>query len=57
MALFEYKCEKCNKSFEILTKKPTETTDCIYCTGKAKKQISRTGIVWKCEHTNKFHNR
>jgi len=48
MPLYEYRCEKCNKTFEAFQKiyeKPI--TICRFCTGKVQRVISTPGIIFK----------
>jgi len=48
MPIYEYKCTKCNKQFE-LNRKITDPllTECKVCGGKLKKLISSTSFILK----------
>lgn len=48
MPIYEYKCGKCGKVFEVLQKTNKRTEKCIHCRGTAKKLVSsRVGLVFK----------
>ena len=48
MALYEYKCEKCNHEFEVLTPKPTDKKErCPKCNAIAVRLISSGGFILK----------
>jgi len=48
MPIYEYKCEKCNKTFEVLQKINSEPLKkCIYCAGNVKKMISISSFQLK----------
>ena len=48
MPIYEYKCEKCNKTFEVLQKINSEPLKkCIYCGGNVKKMISISSFQLK----------
>jgi putative FmdB family regulatory protein len=48
MPLYEYKCEKCKKTFEVLQKISSEPlTECIHCRGPVKKLISLSSFQFK----------
>jgi len=48
MPLYEYKCNECNETFEVLQRfndEPLET--CIHCKGKVEKLISASSFQLK----------
>lgn len=48
MPIYEYRCTKCGKEFEVLQKfsdKPVEK--CIHCSGKVEKLISQSSFALK----------
>jgi putative FmdB family regulatory protein len=48
MPIYEYKCTKCGKEFEVIQKfsdKPVEK--CIHCSGKVEKLISQSSFHLK----------
>lgn len=48
MPIYEYKCKKCNKHFEIMQKMTDKSlTTCTDCNGQLKKMISSTSFVLK----------
>lgn len=48
MPIYEYKCEKCSKTFEVLQKINSEPLKrCIYCGGNVKKLISMSSFQLK----------
>jgi putative FmdB family regulatory protein len=48
MPLYEYRCNKCNKSFEVLQKINAEPlTTCLYCQGDVEKLISKSSFQLK----------
>ena len=48
MPLYEYRCNQCNKSFEVLQKIHSEPLkDCLYCKGKVEKLISVSSFQFK----------
>jgi putative FmdB family regulatory protein len=48
MPLYEYRCNDCNKVFEVLQKIDAEPlTDCLYCGGSVEKLISATSFQLK----------
>ncbi|MGD2085069.1 MAG: zinc ribbon domain-containing protein [Candidatus Aminicenantes bacterium] len=48
MPLYEYKCNECNKVFEVLQKMTADPLKkCIYCNGDVKKIISSTSFQFK----------
>jgi putative FmdB family regulatory protein len=48
MPIYEYKCEKCDKTFELLQKINSEPLKkCIYCSGNVKKLISISSFQLK----------
>lgn len=48
MPVYEYKCQKCNESFEIFQKLSDQPlTDCSSCGGPLKKLITNTSFVLK----------
>jgi putative FmdB family regulatory protein len=54
MALYEYRCKKCNHEFEVLTTKPVDKKEkCPKCNSLAEKlispstfQLKDTGVGW-----------
>lgn len=48
MPIYEYKCERCKKKFEVLQKINSEPLKkCIYCGGNVKKLISMSSFQLK----------
>lgn len=48
MPLYEYRCNKCKKSFEVLQKINAEPmTNCLYCQGDVEKLVSRSSFQLK----------
>ncbi|MBI4698772.1 MAG: zinc ribbon domain-containing protein [Nitrospirae bacterium] len=48
MPIYEYKCTKCNKQFEIKQKMDdAQLTECKACGGELKKLITNTSFVLK----------
>jgi putative FmdB family regulatory protein len=48
MPLYEYKCRKCNKTFEVLQKITAEPLrKCFHCGGSVEKLISTTSFQFK----------
>jgi len=48
MPLYEYKCKKCNKTFEVLQKINADPLEkCIHCNGKVEKLISVSSFQLK----------
>ena len=48
MPLYEYRCHKCNKSFEVLQKINSEPLEnCPHCKGKVEKLISVSSFQFK----------
>jgi putative FmdB family regulatory protein len=48
MPLYEYRCKKCEKTFEVLQKIDAEPlTECMYCQGDAEKLISNSSFHFK----------
>ncbi len=48
MPIYEYKCKKCDKVFEVLQKINSEPLKkCIYCDGKVEKLISVSSFQFK----------
>ncbi|MDQ1350600.1 MAG: hypothetical protein QG657_902 [Acidobacteriota bacterium] len=48
MPLYEYRCNKCNKNFEVLQKINAEPlTTCLYCQGDVEKLISKSSFQLK----------
>jgi putative FmdB family regulatory protein len=48
MPLYEYKCKKCKKEFELMRKMSDEPLEkCIHCNGAVEKLISRAAFHLK----------
>lgn len=48
MAIYEYKCTKCNHKFEVLTAKPTDKKDkCPKCKATAIRLVSNSSFRLK----------
>ncbi len=48
MPIYEYKCSKCGKTFEMLQSISSEPiSKCIYCQGRTKKVISMSSFHFK----------
>jgi putative FmdB family regulatory protein len=48
MPLYEYKCNECNKTFEVLQKISAEPLEkCLYCQGHVEKLISASSFQLK----------
>jgi putative FmdB family regulatory protein len=48
MPIYEYKCTKCGKEFEVIQKFSDEpVTKCIHCSGKVEKLISQSSFHLK----------
>ena len=48
MPLYEYRCNECNKTFEVLQKITAEPLEkCLYCNGSVEKLISSTSFQFK----------
>ena len=48
MPLYEYKCKKCKKTFEVLQKINSEPLkDCFHCSGNLEKLISISSFQFK----------
>jgi putative FmdB family regulatory protein len=48
MPIYEYRCEKCGKTFELLQKiEEAPATQCVECGGKLQKLISQTSFQLK----------
>jgi len=48
MPLYEYRCKKCKKKFDMLQKINSEPlNECIYCKGPVEKLISRSSFQFK----------
>jgi putative FmdB family regulatory protein len=48
MPIYEYRCSKCGKTFEVLQAISAEPLGkCIYCRGKAKKIVSLSSFQFK----------
>ncbi|MFQ5328607.1 MAG: FmdB family zinc ribbon protein [Thermodesulfobacteriota bacterium] len=48
MPIYEYKCKKCGKEFEMMQKfSDAPLTKCIHCTGKVEKLISQSSFALK----------
>jgi putative FmdB family regulatory protein len=48
MPIYEYRCSKCNRTFEALQAISAEPLKkCIYCQGKAKKIVSLSSFHFK----------
>jgi len=48
MPIYEYKCSKCGKQFEVLQKINSEPlSNCIHCQGKVEKLISLSSFQFK----------
>ncbi len=48
MPLYEYRCKKCEKTFEALQKLNADPlTECLYCRGEVEKLISVSSFQFK----------
>ncbi len=48
MPLYEYKCNECNKTFEVLQKISEEPmSECLYCRGSVEKLVSTSSFHLK----------
>ncbi len=48
MPIYEYKCEECGETFDVLQKFNSEPVkECKYCGGKVKKLISSSSFQFK----------
>ncbi len=48
MPLYEYRCKKCENTFEALQKIDAEPlTECMYCQGEVEKLISSSSFQFK----------
>jgi putative FmdB family regulatory protein len=48
MPLYEYRCNECSKTFEVLQKITAEPLEkCLYCNGSVEKLISSTSFQFK----------
>ncbi len=48
MPLYEYKCEACDKTFEVLQKISADPlSECLHCQGKVEKLISQSSFQFK----------
>lgn len=48
MPLYEYRCNKCEKTFEVLQKiNEDPVTECIHCRGDVEKLISVSSFQFK----------
>ena len=48
MPLYEYRCNKCNKTFEVLQKiNAGPLTECLYCSGDVEKLVSTSSFKFK----------
>jgi len=48
MALYEYKCTKCDYQFEVLTSKPTDEKEkCPLCKSRTERLISPNSFILK----------
>lgn len=48
MPLYDYKCEKCGKIFEVEQRMTADPlTECIFCQGKVNRVFHPAGIVFK----------
>lgn len=48
MPIYEYRCSKCGKTFEVLQSIDSPAiTKCIYCQGKTKKIVSLSSFQFK----------
>ena len=48
MPIYDYYCEKCDKTFEVSQKFTDDPlTECIYCSGPVRKLLSAPAIVFK----------
>ena len=48
MPLYEYRCKKCKRTFEVLQKISAEPLkDCLYCSGNVEKLISVSSFQFK----------
>ncbi|MBI5197405.1 MAG: zinc ribbon domain-containing protein [Nitrospirae bacterium] len=48
MPIYEYKCQACEKTFEIMQKiNDPPLTSCMHCSGHLSKIISPSGLVFK----------
>jgi putative FmdB family regulatory protein len=48
MPLYEYRCNECNKTFEVLQKMDAEPLrECLYCQGSIEKLISTSSFQLK----------
>ncbi len=48
MPIYEYRCSKCGKTFEILQSISSDpVSKCIYCQGRTKKVISLSSFQFK----------
>ncbi|MCX6581783.1 MAG: zinc ribbon domain-containing protein [Candidatus Aminicenantes bacterium] len=48
MPLYEYRCKKCKKNFEVLQKINAEPmTNCLYCQGDVEKLVSKSSFQFK----------
>ena len=48
MPIYEYRCQKCGRAFEVLQRMNEEPLQhCIHCDGKVEKLISATSFQFK----------
>ncbi len=48
MPIYEYKCDACNKTFEVLQKINEEPLhSCLYCNGHVEKLVSASSFQFK----------